>query len=83
MEKAGNSYSARYFFTEAGARDDRLEKPNGENGQIRYTEHLDLWQAASVHRELKIGVPELCIGSPELYSGGHEHDIGGPEDLKV
>ena len=55
----------------------------GETGKYIPQTHLDLWQTASVHRELKIGVPELCIGSPELYSGGHEHDIGGPEDLKV
>ena len=52
----------------------------GKTGKYDPQRPLNLWQAASVHREAWVGAPELYIGSPELFTAGYEYGIGGPED---
>ena len=52
----------------------------GKTGKYDPQRPLNLWRAASVHREAWVGAPELYIGSPELFTAGYEYGIGGPED---
>ena len=52
----------------------------GKTGKYDPQTPLDLWQAASVHREPWVGAPELHIGNLELFTTGYEYGIGGPED---